>query len=230
MTLYPPVFVYALRFCLKAFIRFYLKIRHRVEEDLPPGPKVFAVNHPTVWDAFPILAFTNKTFVHTLVEEQVWSFLVPRIIFRLGNQIVLYRDEKSSQTIQDALYVLDRGESVLIAPEGERTSPSVKARARKGVARLALAGRATVIPVGAWIAEQDIVMKEVHYTYQNRRYTVNSFFPRFRCNYGFVIGKPMHFQSFFDRELSPEEYQRISTAILNRIYELSEKAKRLFSR
>jgi hypothetical protein len=73
-------------------------------------------------------------------------------------------------------------------------------------------------------------MKEVHYTYQHRRYTVDSFFPRFRCNYGFVIGKPMYFHSFFDRELSLEEYQQISTTILNRIYELSEKAKRLFSR
>ncbi len=230
MTLYPAVFAHVLRLCLKVFLRFYLRIRHRREEDLPPGPKVFAVNHPTVWDAFPILAFVTQTFVHTLVEEQIWSFIVPRVIFRLSNQIVLYRNGKAEQTIRDALYVLSKGESVLIAPEGERTAPSVKIRARKGAVRLAVGGCASVIPVGVWIDEQDIVMKKVHYRYQNRRYTVDSFFPRFRSNYGFVIGKPMYFKSFFNRELSLDEYQEISTSILNRIYELSDKAKSLFSR
>ena len=228
MILYPAIFGFTLRFFLRAFIRFYLKIRHKVEEDLPPGPKVFAVNHPTVWDAFPILSFVTSTFVHTLVEEQVWSFFVPRIIFSLGNQIVLYRGDKSQKTIKDALLVLSKGESVLIAPEGERTDPSVKVRARRGIARLAIAGRATVIPVGAWISPEDIVKKRVRYNYQNTRYTVDSFFPRFRSNYGFIIGKPMYLDAFFDRDLTPDEYQEISTDVLDRVYRLSEKAKNLF--
>lgn len=228
LTLYPAVFGFTLRFFLRAFIRLYLKIRYRVEEDLPPGPKVIAVNHPTVWDAFPILAFVTSTFVHTLVEEQVWSFFVPRIIFRLGNQIVLYRSDKSQKTIEDALFVLSKGESVLIAPEGERTDPSVTVRARRGVARLALTGHATVIPVGVWISPEDIITKKVRYNYQNKKYTVDSFFPRFRSNYGLVIGKPMYLDTFFDRDLTHDEYQEISTNILERIYKLSEKAKNLF--
>ncbi|UCF98247.1 MAG: 1-acyl-sn-glycerol-3-phosphate acyltransferase [Spirochaetaceae bacterium] len=230
MTLYPAVFSYFLRFCLKVLLRFYLKIRHRVEEDIPPGPKVFAVNHPTVWDAFPILALVHQTFVRTLVEDQIWSFLVPRIIFRLGNQIVLHRSEESLQTIRDAMYVLSKGDAVLIAPEGERTDPAVKVRARRGVARLAIAARAAVIPVGAWISKDDIVMKKVHYRFKMRRYSVDSYFPRFRCSYGLVIGRPMHFDAYFDRELSLDEYQDIASAILDRIYELSEKARKLVQR
>jgi 1-acyl-sn-glycerol-3-phosphate acyltransferase len=188
------------------------------------------VNHPTVWDAFPILSYVTSTIVHTLVEEQVWSFLLPRIIFTLSNQIVLYRDQRSEKTIEDALYVLSKGESVLIAPEGERTDPSIKARARRGVARLAIAGRATVIPVGAWISPNDIIKKKVRYNYRKTKYAVDSFFPRFRSNYGFVIGKPMYLDTFFDRELTLEEYQEISTKILDRIYNLSAKAKNLFEK
>ena len=212
---------------MRTFIRFYLKLRHRKEAPLPPGPKVFAVNHPTVWDAFPILALTTESIVHTLVEEQIWSFFVPRIIFKLSNQIVLYRSKKSEQTIKDALQVLARGGSVLIAPEGERTDPGLKVRARHGVARLALAGRATVIPVGAWIAPENIVLKKVHYHHSKERYTVDSFFPRFRCKYALVYGRPIYLDSFFDKDLSMDEYQEISTTVLDRIYELSEKAKKL---
>jgi 1-acyl-sn-glycerol-3-phosphate acyltransferase len=230
MTLYPAIFSYSLRFCLKVFIRFYLRIHHRVEADIPPGPKVFAVNHPTVWDAFPILAFVNQTFVRTLVEDQIWSFTVPRIIFRLGNQIVLHRGERSQQTIRDAMYVLSKGEALLIAPEGERTDPIRKVRARRGVARLAVAARATVIPVGVWISRDDIIMKKVRYRFKNRRYTVESYFPRFRCNYGLVIGPPLRFDAYFNRELNLDDYQDIATAILDRIYELSEKARKLVQR
>jgi 1-acyl-sn-glycerol-3-phosphate acyltransferase len=230
MTLYPAFFSYVLRFCLKVFIRFYLRIRHRAEADIPPGPKVFAVNHPTVWDAFPIIALVNQTFVRTLVEDQVWSFLLPRIIFRLGNQILLHRSEKSQQTIRDAMYVLSKGDAILIAPEGERTDPTKKVRARRGVARLAIAAHATVVPVGVWISREDIVMKRVRYRFDNRRYTVESYFPRFRCNYGLVIGGPMRFDEYFDKELNLDDYQDISTAILVRVYKLSEKARRLVQR
>jgi 1-acyl-sn-glycerol-3-phosphate acyltransferase len=228
MTLYPSIFGYILKFFLKAFLRFFLKIRHRIEAELPPGPKVFAVNHPTVWDAFPILSFVKGTYIHTLVEEQVWSFLVPRMIFRLSNQIVLYRSEKSKQTISDSIFVLAKNHSVLIAPQGERTDPKIKVRARKGVVRLALAAEATVIPVGAWIDERNIVMKNVRYKYQNKRYTVPSYFPRFRSRYGFIVGKPMFLDDYFGRDLSRNEYQRIATEILERIYELSAKAAGLF--
>ncbi len=230
MILYPSVFSYIFKFFLRFFLRFFLKIRHRVHCVLPDGPKVIAVNHPTVWDAFPILSFMKGATIHTLVEEQVWSFLVPRIIFRLSNQIVLYRSEKSLQTIEDAMFVLSKGHSVLIAPQGERTAPGKRVRARRGAARLAVCGRAAVVPVGVWIDEKNIVMKEVRYRYQGRSYTVDSYFPRFRSNYGFIVGRPIYLDSYFNEDQATINYQKIATDILNRIYELSARAKKLFYR
>jgi 1-acyl-sn-glycerol-3-phosphate acyltransferase len=228
LTVYPSFFAYVLRFCLKVFLRFYLHIRHRMETELPRGPKVFAVNHPTVWDAFPILAFVTTDFVHTMVEEQIWSFAVPRMIFSLGNQIVLYRGARSERSVADALFLLSRGHSVLIAPQGQRTDPGLRVRARRGVARLALEARAPIIPVGAWIDPADIIMRRVHYRHGRRFYTVDSFFPRFRANYGVVFGEPMYLDSWFDRRLDVDQLQRIATEVLDRIYTLAGKARRLF--
>src|SRR4030042_863745 len=151
MNLYPAFYARVFRWALRSFLRFTLDIRVHFQEPLPPGPKVFAGTPPTVWDAFPILSFVRTDFVRTLVEEQIWSFFLPRLIFTLANQIVLYRGEKSARSIEDALFMLGRGDSVLIAPEGERTASGQRVRARRGGARLAVAGRAMVIPGGAWV-------------------------------------------------------------------------------
>lgn len=229
MRIYPSLFSHVLRFCLKAFLRFFLNIRHRMVAELPRGPKVFAVNHPTVWDAFPILSFVTSEFVHTMVEEQIWSFAVPRLIFSLSNQIVLYRDKRSERSVADALHLLSRGHSVLIAPEGERTDPGLRVRARRGVARLALEARVPIIPVGAWIDPADIVMRCVHYRHGRRFYTVKSFFPRFRAHYGLVFGEPIYLDEYFDRALHVEDLQHIASDVLNRVHGLAGKARRLFA-
>ena len=228
MKVYPNFYSRVLRWVLRTFLRFFLDIRVHFQEPLPPGAKVFAVNHPTVWDAFPILSFVTQGYVRTLVEEQIWSFLVPRLIFTLSNQIVLYRGEKSARSMEDALFLLGRGDSVLIAPEGERTPSGQRVRARRGVSRLAVGGRATVIPVGAWIDEKDIVMRKVAYKERGRRYTVDSWFPRFRASYGVVFGAPIDLEPYYGRELSLEEHQEVATRILDRVYELEGEARKLF--
>lgn len=229
MKLYPRVISRVLRVLLSAFLHLFLDIRYGTKADFPPGAKVFAVNHPTVWDAFPILSYVKKDPVHTLVEEQVWSFFVPALLFRISNQIVLYRStEESWRTIEDALFVLSRGHSILIAPEGERTAPGSIVRARRGVVRLALEGRARIVPVGVWIDEKDIVMKTVRYRYQGRRYTVDSYFPRFRARYGVLFGEPIVIDDFFDKRMPDEQYQEAAEHVLERIYELAGEAGKLF--
>ena len=228
MKVYPAFYARVFRWALRTFLRFTLDIRVHFQEPLPPGPKIFAVNHPTVWDAFPILSFVRTDFVRTLVEEQIWSFFVPRLIFTLANQIVLYRGKKSARSIEDALFMLARGDSVLIAPEGERTPSGQRVRARRGVSRLAVAGRAKVIPVGAWIDEKDIVMRKVTYKEGGKPYTVESWFPRFRAPYGVVFGSPIDLGQYFGRELSLDEHQEVATRVLDRIYELEGEARKLF--
>jgi hypothetical protein len=96
------------------------------------------------------------------------------------------------------------------------------------VARLAVEGRAQVIPVGVWIDERDIILRKVHYKEGGRLYTVDSYFPRFRAPYGVVFGRPLSVAEYFDRDPDREEYQRIATRILDRIYELEAEAGGLF--
>jgi 1-acyl-sn-glycerol-3-phosphate acyltransferase len=229
VKLYPRVFADVLRGPLWAFLHLYLDLRFGAKAAFPDGPKVFAVNHPTVWDAFPLLVHVRKEPLHVLVEEQVWSFAVPAFLFRLANQIVLYRSsEESWKTIEDALFVLSRGHSILIAPEGERTAPDTQVRARRGVVRLALGGRARIVPVGVWIDPQDIVMRPVSYRHQGQEYTVDSYFPRFRAKYGVMFGEPIVLDEYFEKRISWEHYQSLASHVLERVRTLSEEARSLF--
>jgi hypothetical protein len=84
--------------------------------------------------------------------------------------------------------------------------------------------------VGAWIDERDIIIRKVRYRERGRLYTVDSYFPRFRAPYGVVFGRPLSLAEHFDRELDMEEYQRIATRILDRIYELETEARGLVER
>jgi len=228
VKLYPRFIAEIFRVLLSAFLHLFLNIRYATKAEIPAGAKVFAVNHPTVWDAFPILTFVRKEVVHTLVEEQIWSFFLPGLIFRLANQVVLYRGEESRRTVEDALFLLRRGESVLIAPEGERTAPGSEVRARRGVVRLALDGRAAIVPVGVWIDEKDIVMRAVRYRYRGQDYTVDSYFPRFRARYGVLFGEPILLDRHFGKELSREQFQILARLVLDRTYQLAREARGLF--
>ena len=228
MKLYPDIYRKILRIGLKSFLHMYLDLRYGQETLFPPGPKVFAVNHPTVWDAFPILSYVKHDRMHTLVEEQIWSFSVPKLLFTLSNQVVLYRDQRSSESIADSLFLLSEGRSLLIAPEGERTAPTARVRAKRGVARLAIEGRAAIVPVGVWIDPANIVMKSVGYRHNDLEYSVDSYFPRFRARYGVMFGVPMFFDDEFGTEPDLDRLQEISTDVLETIYTLSERARDLF--
>jgi len=113
---------------LRFFFFFYLNFKYKLKTKIPKGPKIYAVNHPTEYDAFPAL-IVAPDFVHTMINEEIWALLIPSIIFSLTRQIKVIRGEDSHRTIAKCLEILDKKEAVLITPEGERIAKQGKARA-----------------------------------------------------------------------------------------------------
>lgn len=132
------------------------KLRWRGLEHVPrTGGVLIVANHISyadpltfarfVWDAGRVPRFLAKDGLFRL-------FFIGRVL-RGAAQIPVYRGSADAQaSLRDGVAALDRGEAVCIYPEGTVTRdpgfwPMV---GRTGVARLALASTAPVVPVAQW--------------------------------------------------------------------------------
>jgi len=124
------------------------------------GPAIVAVNHISyadplifarfIWDAGRVPRYLAKASLFTL------PFPLGRIVTGAG-QIPVHRDTAdAAEALQHAVKALERGEVVLIYPEGTVTrDPDFwPMQAKTGVARLALlAPGVPVVPIGQWGAQ-----------------------------------------------------------------------------
>jgi 1-acyl-sn-glycerol-3-phosphate acyltransferase len=132
------------------------KLRWRGREHIPATGGVLVVaNHIShadpltfaryVWDAGRVPRF--------LAKDELFRIFFIRTVLRGSKQIPVHRGSSDAQgSLRDAVTALEAGEAVCIYPEGTVTRdpdwwPMVS---RTGVARLALATEAPVIPVAQW--------------------------------------------------------------------------------
>jgi 1-acyl-sn-glycerol-3-phosphate acyltransferase len=123
------------------------------------GPAIVAINHVSYADPFVVARFVWDTgrLPRFLAKASLFKLpILGRIITGAG-QIPVYRGSAdAAQSLQGAVEALQRGEMVLIYPEGTVTrDPNFwPMQAKTGIARLSLlAPDVQVIPVGQWGAQ-----------------------------------------------------------------------------
>ena len=226
MKTYSPAYYYIYRFFLRIILPLYFHFRYRFKKSTPPGPKIIVGNHPMVWDVFPIIVMFKLDIIHTLIEDQIWSFPLVRLILSLTNQVKMNRGVESMQSLRESLAWLKRGHSLAVAPEGERTSVTETREATRGIVWLAVKAKVPLVPVGLWISEEDLHTKEVRYHFKNRSYTIESYLPRFRARYFLLVGEEIRLDQYYGKRLSAMDRQEIADKVLAAIYQLKEDVKR----
>jgi 1-acyl-sn-glycerol-3-phosphate acyltransferase len=103
---------------------------------------VIAANHPTLVDILVILALKIK--LTAVAKPELWRNFLFRKLLAASSQI---KSEPTLEFIQAAAERLKQGDSLVIFPEGTRTSPNKPIRLRRGAANIALAARAPILPV-----------------------------------------------------------------------------------
>ena len=135
-----------------------LLFRTRVEgaERVPEsGPAILAANHVSGMDGVALAFVTGKR------ARRMTRFLVAAEFFdrpsfgwalRLYRQIPLRRGQGDRPAIEEALATIRAGALAGIFPEGSVNPDPIAGvqRGRRGVARIALATGAPVVPVGMW--------------------------------------------------------------------------------
>ena len=130
------------------------------QENIPrSGGVILVANHissadPLLLGHYVYAAGRNPRF---MAKSELWEVPVIRRMLRGGGQIPVHRREPNAQeALRDAVAALRAGRALVIYPEGTitRDPDGWPMRARTGVARLALATGAPVVPIAQWGAQR----------------------------------------------------------------------------
>lgn len=130
--------------------RWVMGIRHEVRglENLPKGPVILAVKHQSAWDTF----FFDSVLPDAVYVLKKELLSIPFVGWHMRKTEMIALDRsagvKSMHILLDkAQATLDAGRQIVIFPEGTRTAPGTSGRYMPGLAMLAAAVDAPVVPV-----------------------------------------------------------------------------------
>ena len=196
-------------------VKTYIRKVEGLENVPKDGRFIAAINHSSYLDDLIIPTVMLKHFrkkIHFYVNHLYFRNPVLRN-FLLGAGSIPVAVKKSpdakiinEKAFKEALRHLAHNEPVGIFPEGHRSPDGKLQRGKTGVARLALAAKVPVIPMGITGSYQ-ILPK-------------GKSFPRFRrCT--IRIGAPMHFDRYLEKGKDRKALEKITKCIMKEIAKLT---------
>jgi 1-acyl-sn-glycerol-3-phosphate acyltransferase len=193
-----------------------LKMNIQRQQQFPDGAKIIAANHPSTTDPFFVAAMVRKqSFI--LINNVLFQVpILGEYLRRSGHIPVMAGGGPAA--IQAALKLLAEGKTVMIFPEGD-LSPEQGGfqKPRTGVARLALASGAPVIPVGIHLQRErcHTIRSTVRGNIEYGRWYL-------RGPYNLTVGKPLYFNG------SPEDRPYVcvvAETVMHHIIELAHESE-----
>lgn len=150
-----PLVYWVARGILQPFFHLYFRMSRIGREHIPQeGPVIFAANHRSFLDPFVIATLARRPIYFVAKKELFSNRFLAWILNSLG-AFPIDRGASDADAMATAREILERGDGVLIFPEGTRTRPGSLGTPKRGVGRLALETGAPVVPV-AVIGTEDI--------------------------------------------------------------------------
>ncbi|WP_245598565.1 lysophospholipid acyltransferase family protein [Glycomyces arizonensis] len=182
-------------------------------ENIPEtGPVILASNHLSVADHY-FLGLTTKRHIATMAKIEYFTGaglkgkVISKTVKALG-QVAVDRSggRRSAASLEPSMKVLEEGRVFAIFPEGTRSPDGRLYRGKPGVARLALATGAPVVPVGMIGTEKVLPIGESR--------------PRV-APVGVRIGKPLDFSRYQGMENDRVIIRAVTDEIMDAIRQLT---------
>ncbi|MBA3359331.1 MAG: 1-acyl-sn-glycerol-3-phosphate acyltransferase [Thermoleophilaceae bacterium] len=141
-----PWVYWPVRALLQPFLQIFFRLRRGGRHHVPSRGVLLASNHRSFLDPFVIGCCVRRPIYFMAKRELFQNRLVGWILNALG-AFPVRRGESDEQSMVTALALLERGEAVVIFPEGTRHRSGPLHPPRRGVGRLALESGAPVVPV-----------------------------------------------------------------------------------
>ncbi|HEX4718668.1 MAG TPA: lysophospholipid acyltransferase family protein [Thermoleophilaceae bacterium] len=198
-----PDWVYTL---VRMLLTPYLLIVHRARalatQNVPEaGPVIIAPNHFSFLDHFFVAVYLRRK-VHFMAKSQLFKRPM-QFIYTHGGVFPVRRGFHDEEAFKTAHVVLDRGDIVLMYPEGGRSRSGELGEPKRGLGRLALESGAPVVPTA------------IVGTQKARNWRRLSF-PKVTVLYG----DPVRFEKIEDP--TPEQQQAAAETVFERVKALHE--------
>jgi glycerol-3-phosphate dehydrogenase (NAD(P)+) len=141
------------RWVLKAGILVYFRLRRLGREHIPDGGVILASNHRSFLDPFAIGCCLGRPIYFVAKQELFKNPVIGWFLNCLG-AFPVKRGGSDEESVATSLALLERGEAVVIFPEGTRIRTGSLARPRRGVGRLALESGRPVVPIAVTNSER----------------------------------------------------------------------------
>jgi 1-acyl-sn-glycerol-3-phosphate acyltransferase len=142
-----PFVYWIVRALFQPFFHIYFRMSRIGRDHIPTeGPVIFAANHRSFLDPFVIATMSRRPLYYVAKKELFASRLTAWFLNSLG-AFPIDRGNADEDAMSTAREILERGDAVLIFPEGTRIRPGTLGTPKRGVGRLALETGAPVVPV-----------------------------------------------------------------------------------
>jgi glycerol-3-phosphate dehydrogenase (NAD(P)+) len=150
-----PVIYWALRAILVPAFLVYFRMQRIGREHLPKrGPLLLAANHRSFLDPFVIGMLVRRP-VYYMAKRELFERRFQAWILNALGAFPVDRGAGDTAAMDTARAILERGDCVVVFPEGTRVRPGPLGEPRRGVGRLALETGAPVAPI-AVIGTEDV--------------------------------------------------------------------------
>ena len=163
---------------------------------LPEGGALICANHSGLSDPlYVLLALGSRQQSRVMAKAELMNVPVLGFILKKAGVFGIDRGKADVQAIKTAMKVLKNGERLLLFPEGTRVAEGAEGNAHPGAAMLAVRTGVPLVPV---------------YVPRTKKW--------FRAA-TLVFGQP-YLPTYEGGKATPEDYERITSELMERIYSL----------